>query len=572
MNEPYEPPQSDPSSPPSAEAPESPIEATPKRWPVTLKILAGLSTVFAVVFGAAFAFPSAAEDLTSFGADMILMNAVLTAIPLMLLWILWVLFLSGWKWRSRFLTLFMIGATPWVFLQLFEPVLGGDATIVGWRPFWMDAPEVKRESVTPPPTGVDLTTESETDFPRFLGSNQNGVVSKSGPFSEENFENARELWKQPVGHGWSGFVARNGFAVTMEQREQFECVTCYEIETGKLQWVYEHEERHYDYLGKTGPRSTPLIANGLVYAMGANGNLVCLNGSDGSVAWQKDLNELLKIKLADNVDGDGVAVRKEAQSRLVWGRSGSPLIVNDTLFIPGGGSIGGAIHTLLAFDPTTGDLKWKGGKEMISYASPVVATVAGRQQILLTAESKAMGFDPTDGTVLWTFDRPGHTGQDANASQISVVGDDTVMTSKGYNDGGGELIRLEAKGDSIVPSSVWRNERAIKTKLTSPVLYQGHAYSFSNGFLECARLSDGKRIWKARGKFGHGQILLAGSQLLAHSEFGELYLVDAAPSGFRSHGKISTVEGICWNTLCLTGNRVIVRSNLEAACYELPTE
>ena len=211
MNEPYEPPQSDPSSPPSAEAPESPIEATPKRWPVTLKILAGLSTVFAVVFGAAFAFPSAAEDLTSFGADMILMNAVLTAMPLMLLWILWVLFLSGWKWRSRFLTLFMIGATPWVFLQLFEPVLGGDATIVGWRPFWMDAPEVKRESVTPPPTGVDLTTESETDFPRFLGSNQNGVVSKSGPFSEENFENARELWKQPVGHGWSGFVARNGF-------------------------------------------------------------------------------------------------------------------------------------------------------------------------------------------------------------------------------------------------------------------------------------------------------------------------------------------------------------------------
>ena len=572
MNEPYDPPQSNSSEPaPETASPYSDSAARGK-WPFLLKVLMGLSTTYALVFSVAFLFPSLAEDLTSFGSDMVLFSAVLAALPLLLLWFVWILFLSRWKWKSRIITLALIVGLPYGFIQLFEPVLGGDSTIVSWRPFWVDAPEVQRETVSPPASGIDLATESDTDFPRFLGADQNGVVLASGPFSPEEFADAKELWKQPVGHGWSGFVARNGFAVTMEQREQFECVTCYEIETGRLQWVYEHEERHYDYLGKTGPRSTPLIDGGFVYAMGANGNLVCLNGADGTVAWQKDLNELLNIKLADNVDGNGVAVRKEANTRLVWGRSGSPLIVGDTLYVPGGGSNDADICTLLAFDRSTGDLQWKGGKEMISYASPVLATVAGRQQILLTAESKAMGFDPEDGSVLWTFDRPGHTDQDANASQVTVVDENTVMTSKGYNDGGGELIRLEASGDGIVATSVWRNERAMKTKLTSPIVHEGHAYSFSNGFLECARLSDGRRIWKARGKFGHGQMLLVGNQLLVHSEYGELLLVDATPSGFRSHGKITTVEGICWNMLCLSGSRIIVRSNLEAACYELPSE
>ena len=104
----------------------------------------------------------------------------------------------------------------------------------------------------------------------------------------------------------------------------------------------------------------------------------------------------------------------------------------------------------------------------------------------------------------------------------------------------------------------------------SPVVLEGNAYSLSNGFLECLDLDSGKRVWKQRGRFGHGQLLLVGRHLLVHSESGVLFLVRATPDGYEELGTVSTVEGVCWNTICLYGNQLLVRSELEAACVEIP--
>ena len=114
----------------------------------------------------------------------------------------------------------------------------------------------------PSKRSVDLSVESTTDFPRFLGPDQNGIVSSTGQIDSLAFaEKSRIVWKQPIGAGWSGFAARNGNAVTMEQRGDQECVTCYEIATGTLKWIYSHPARHRDKmgLGRIGPRSTPTI-------------------------------------------------------------------------------------------------------------------------------------------------------------------------------------------------------------------------------------------------------------------------------------------------------------------------
>ena len=138
-------------------------------------------------------------------------------------------------------------------------------------------------------------------------------------------------------------------------------------------------------------------------------------------------------------------IQFEENTTLAWGRSGSPLIVDDLVVVPGGGPDGATRATLLAFDMRTGELKWKGGDAMIAYGSPVLATIAGQRQILLTSESHAIGLNPSTGEILWRHPRPGESDGGANTSQLSVISETDVLTSKGYPDGGGERIHLEER-------------------------------------------------------------------------------------------------------------------------------
>ncbi len=521
---------------------------------------------------AAFLFISELDDLLGVGLDIVMVITLFVTVIVVIMWAVWFVFLSRWKWPARIFSAVMVIGLPMALLAIFRPVLGGDVNFVGFRPIWEAAHKAPPANVVVAAEGVDIKSESPIDFPRFLGPNQNATVVMPQGIDESKFEASTLLWKQPIGQGWSGFVARNGFAVTMEQRQDKECVTCYEIATGKLKWIYTHESRHQDKmnLGKVGPRSTPIIEDGRIYAIGAVGNFVCLNGADGTLLWQVNLNELLGVTIKDDVDEDGIAIQYEENSAVAWGRSGSPLIVGDLVVVPGGGPIGGQKKTLLAFDQITGDLRWSGGDEMIAYGSPTLATVTGVEQILMVAETKAMGFNPETGEVLWTYQRAGETNGGANTSQLSVVSDSQVLTSKGYPDGGGTLINLANDGGKISASKLWENSLVLKTKLTSPVLFRGHSYALSNGFLECVSIDNGKRIWKHRGRFGHGQLLLVNNLLLLHSESGMLYLIAPGDNTYQDLGSISTIDGVCWNTLCLYGDKLLIRSDMEAACVQLP--
>ena len=545
------------------------IDSMRPRFPVKMTVLTVLILVAAVL---AQVYVSEIEDRIDLGLDVIMMATLFSVALLLLMWMGWVLIFSRWRWYMRIAGMAVLIMLPVGFKTIFRPIHGGDTNFVRFEPIWSDqtAP-LPTDVVTK--TGIDLSTESAADFPRFLGTNQDGNVTSGMLIDVAAFEQqAKVVWKQPIGPGWSGFTARNGYAVTMEQRGDQECVSCYEIATGRLTWIYSHAARHKDEinLGRTGPRSTPTIHQGKVYAVGAVGNFVCLDGSDGTVVWQKDLNEILGITLGESTDSDGFATQFESNTTLSWGRSGAPLIVDETVVVPGGGPAGDKRATLLAFDLLAGDLKWTGGNEMIAYGSPVLATVAGKRQILMTCETLAMGFDPVTGDTLWSHSRPGESNGGANTSQLTVVSETDVLTSKGYPDGGGERIHLEEKEGKLVTSSIWSSPRVLKTKLTSPVLHDGYAYSISNGFMECARLSDGEQMWKRRGRFGHGQLLLTGNVILLHSESGELFLIEANSDEYRELGKFKTIEGVCWNTLCLTGSHLLVRSEIEAACVQIP--
>jgi outer membrane protein assembly factor BamB len=151
------------------------------------------------------------------------------------------------------------------------------------------------------------------------------------------------------------------------------------------------------------------------------------------------------------------------------------------------------------------------------------------------------------------------------------VGDDRVFLSKGYGQGSA-LLRLSVDADGRWSvEELWRNERALRTKLTNVAIRDGYTYGLSDGILECVKLDSavGESVWK-RGRYQNGQILLVGDTLLVMSETGTLAMVDAVPDEYRELDQFKALDGKCWNTLCLYGPYLLVRNNEEAACYELP--
>lgn len=409
---------------------------------------------------------------------------------------------------------------------------------------------------------VDLGTNTPEDFPQFLGPDRSGCLPDRGLTPDWAANLPRPLWKRPIGAGWSGFAAVNGYAVTMEQRGGEEAVTCYLIATGEPLWGHSITGRHEQAMGGIGPRSTPTIHRGRVYALGATGVLRCLDGRSGKLLWSEDLRKKYGV------------TAQEDEAMVMWGRAASPLIVDSMVVVPGGGK---TRKNLVAFDAESGSVVWEsenlkedGSPDQIGYASPSLVKLAGQRQIVIVNESTASGHDPSSGSQLWSFPWPGHSNGDACNSQAAPVGDDQLLLSKGYS-AGAELIEISEGGDGgqLVAKSVWKVPRVLQTKFSNVVIHGGHAYGLSEEILECVELANGKRKWKS-GRFGHGQILGVGDLLLVLSEEGELNLVELNPKKFVTHGAIQAIEGKTWNSLCLYGKRILVRNGQEAACFELP--
>ena len=413
-----------------------------------------------------------------------------------------------------------------------------------------------------PAGNADFSATTGEDFPQFLGPERRGWIQ--GPQLARDWQSSppRQLWKRPVGAGWSAFAAANGFAVTLEQRGSEEWVTCYEVDTGKPVWGHAIKARHESVLGGIGPRSTPTIHDGRVYALGATGVLRCLDGS-GKLLWSDDLRERYGITGAQD------------EQHVTFGRAASPLIVDSLVVVPGGGPLGKG-KNLVAFDRQSGRIVWEaenqlddGTADQIAYASPALATLAGRRQILIVNETTASGHDPATGRRLWSHPWPGDSSGDASVSQAVAVGENRVLLSKGYG-GGAELIEL-SDGDEgeLAATSVWKKSRVLQTKFSNVVIHGGHAFAVSQGILECVDLESGRRRWK-RGRYGHGQILGVGDLLLVLSEEGELHLVELNPDKLVEHGSVQVLSGKTWNNLCLYGKQLLIRNAEEAACIALP--
>ncbi len=405
------------------------------------------------------------------------------------------------------------------------------------------------------PEAANLNETGPDDFPQFLGPHADAAVDKFTLNLDWNQNPPELLWRQSIGAGWSAFSAVNGFAVTMEQRGEDELVSCYEVETGKLLWFHAVKARHETFLGGTGPRSTPTIHEGRVYALGATGILRCLEGASGQEVWTVDV-----MKLANTSPDKDIKV-------VAWGRAASPLLYKDLVILPAGGPPGGPFVSLVALDKSNGELIWQAGNRQVSYSTPKLATLAGVQQVLSLNEDNISSHDPDSGEILWQHPRPGSSDTEANTTQPLVLPDDRVLLTKGYG-GGALLFKVTRSQETWSTEMLYEETRLLKTKFTNCAVLGDHVYGLSDGILECVSWQTGQRAWK-RGRYRHGQLLRVGNALLVLTESGELVLVEATPEGHVELGSMQALDGKTWNNLCLYGPYLLLRNSREAACYRL---
>lgn len=427
-----------------------------------------------------------------------------------------------------------------------------------------DAGTAPREPISPAPsvrTEIRIDLEpGPGDFPQFLGPQRTASIEEIKLSRDWATTPPQRLWRQPIGAGWGGFSVVNGYAVTLEQRGNEEVVAAYNAASGQRLWSYAVPARYSNDRwpeSGVGPRSSPTIADGRVYTLGATGRFLCLDGATGKLLWEKDL--LKEFNVTPDME----------KSDVPYGRSNSPLVVDDLVIIPAGGPRGRRV-SLVAYDRKTGERRWEAGDVQVSHSSPSLVTFGGVRQIVSVNENTVTGHDVATGAVLWEQSWPGKTTGSVNASQAVAAGPNRFFVSKSYG-GGGALYELSPRDHGQFTSrEIWKSNRVMRTRFTNVTIRDRYVYGLSDGILECIDVETGERVWKG-GRFGHGQILRAGDMLLVVSEDGEVVLIEASPeTSGEVLGRFQAIEGMTWNSPALSNGILLVRNAQEAAAYRLP--
>jgi len=469
-----------------------------------------------------------------------------------LLQLVWFLFFSRFSIRARLLglaVLALLAVTARYTLKVAGTVNGTGLPKITWR--WAN------DRANPPSAPVTTTSDTQDsilnaipagsgDVPQFFGPNRNGLISTEFPLADWQSTPPKQIWRIPVGSGWSGFAVVGGRAFTQEQRGAQELVTCYELLTGKLIWSHADQAHFTQWQGGEGPRATPTITDGRVYTYGATGILNCLDAASGKKGWSVNV-----LSLADS-------------GNLEWGVSSSPLVYDNKVVVTGGKAAG---PVLFAFDNQTGDLVWKAGHDQASYSSPLLGNLGGRRVLLSNNSTSLTLHDPETGTVLAE-----HTWGDARwpkASQPVLLPDDRIFLSAGYGMGC-QMLRVKPGPDAALQiEELWRGLK-MKTQFNSAAFDGQYIYGMDDGRMVCIDPANGERLWK-EGRYGSGQSLtIAGGLTLIQSERGPVVLGKSTPESYQELGSIEALDSKTWNHPTLAGKYLLVRNDREAVCYELP--
>lgn len=420
-----------------------------------------------------------------------------------------------------------------------------------WR--WIPSPEevllVDKQNAEDAPV---LYSEEEVrawlqspEWPGFRGVDRTGQQIGVVFSSDWEADPPEELWRVPVGPGWSSYAVAGKQLFTQEQRGKQECIVCYDADSGKEIWVQSIESRFDDPLGGPGPRATPTLGDNAVFALGAQGWLTRLDPRTGEIEWKLDLRE--------------VAQRDPP----MWGFCSSPLLVDDLVVIYAGGK--GEKGTL-AFDAKTGELRWGSKAGNHSYSSAQLVEIDGGQYILMLTNTGVDVLNPKDGSakLRYAWESGGYRSVQPQLTQEDAL---VLPTGAGV---GTRLVSLETEEDDWSTDEVWESLN-LKPDFNDYVIHEGHLYGFDDTIFTSINLENGDRNWK-RGRYGKGQVLLLKDSglLLVAGERGQLVLLEANPEKHVEIAEIDALEGRTWNHPVVVGDRLYLRNSQESVCYRLP--
>ena len=405
--------------------------------------------------------------------------------------------------------------------------------------------------------GAAGTSAPDESWLQWGGPQRNFVLSSPPLASTWPSSGPRKLWERGLGEGHSSVLVdgnrlytmyRHAGLLSMLWRTQSETIAAMDAGTGKTLWehTYDSSTGDLDLEYGAGPHSTPLIVGNTLFAVGSRTELFALDKSSGKVIWQHNLVNEFGAPQADR------------------GFAPSPIAYRDTIILPAGAK-GGAV---MAFNQRTGALAWKSGDYSTAPASPILISVGGQDQLVVTGADEMLGVDPSNGTILWRH--PHKTQWGLNISTPVWADDNLLFVSAAYNNGARLLKLTQTAGKTTVEEQWFQNR--MKTHIGT-VIRLGDFYVGSNGdFGPCPTVGvdvkTGTVLWQNR-EFARSTFLHADGKLIILDEDGNLGLAAPTRQGLNVLARASVLSNKAWTVPTLAGTRLYVRDRVKMLAFEL---
>ena len=368
------------------------------------------------------------------------------------------------------------------------------------------------------------------DWPQWRGPDGSGVSRETKWNSAALTGGAKIAWKASVGAGYSAVSVKGPRLYTMGNKDNADSVVCLNTADGAEVWRQSYPCKGGSY---PGPRATPLVDGDVVYTVGRDGDVLCLDAAKGTIVWQV------------NITKDFGAQQPG------WSHSASPSLLGDALVL-------NACRNGLAFDKKTGKKLWASPSDVCGYATPVFVGAAAKRQALIFGAKAMYGVDAATGNAIWSY--PWQTGYDVNAADPLPI-DDTIFITSGYGKG---CALLKAAGSDV--KAVWQNA-VMKNHVGTPVYIDGHIYgidgqvSDSSGCVVCMDAKTGAEKW--RQKVGFASMMATTDKLIVLCERGDLIIADASPVAYKEVSRAKVLERAkSWTMPVLCGGMIYCRSDL----------